>query len=401
MPRRERAPPNVGDALLFQAYLADIGLLARELSAVPPGRWVVLDEIQRLPALLNEEHRFIEDRRLQFVLLGSSARKLKQSGTNLLAGRALRRIMLPLVPEELGADFELDRVLRWGSLPVIWQSADPQDSLQAYVHMYLKEEIQAEALVRNLPGFARFLPVAALFHGQVLNVASLARDAGVARSTVAGYLDILADTHLAWLVPGFEAKLRVKERQHPKLYWVDPGVVRAVRRDRHAPTPAERGSLFEGWVATLLRTYGDPDFGLGARTLISGNNGHVHRASISEAKNGLSALIDRVRQGESIIIEDRGVPVARLESVVAPGKGASIGRAARLLRQGILRPASAPTPKRVLAEGGPVPKGGARLSDTVIAERRPPTLTFVTLDERLAGAAQKEGFVVDSSPAAS
>lgn len=250
---------------LFQAYLADIGLLARELSAVPPGGWVVLDEIQRLPALLNEVHRFIEDRRLQFVLLGSSARKLKQSGTNLLAGRALRRVMLPLVPEELGADFDLDRVLRWGSLPVIWQSADPQDSLQAYVHMYLKEEIQAEALVRNLPGFARFLPVAALFHGQVLNVASLARDAGVARSTVAGYLDILADTHLAWLVPGFEAKLRVKERQHPKLYWVDPGVVRAVRRDRHAPTPVERGSLFEGWVATLLRTYGDPDVGLGAR----------------------------------------------------------------------------------------------------------------------------------------
>lgn len=253
------------DEALYQAYLADIGLLARELSAIPPASWVVLDEIQRLPALLNEVHRFIENRRLHFVLLGSSVRKLKQSGTNLLAGRALRRVMLPLVPEELGADFDLARVLRWGSLPIIWQSADPQESLQAYVQLYLKEEIQAEALVRNLPGFARFLPIAALFHGQVLNVSGLARDAGVARSTVVGYLDILADTHLAWLVPGLEAKLRVKERQHPKLYWVDPGVVRAVRRDRHAPTPVERGSLFEGWIATLLRTYGDPDHGLGTR----------------------------------------------------------------------------------------------------------------------------------------
>ena len=119
----------------------------------------------------------------------------------------------------------------------------------SYVQLYLKEEIQAEALVRNLPGFARFLPVAALFHGQVLNVAGLARDAGVARTTIAGYLEILADTHLAWLVPGFEARLRVKERQHPKLYWVDPGVVRAMRRDRHVPTAAERGPLFEGWLA--------------------------------------------------------------------------------------------------------------------------------------------------------
>ncbi len=253
------------DEAVFQGYLADPGLLGRELSAIPAGSWVIVDEVQRLPALLNEVHRFIEDRRLRFVLLGSSARKLKQAGTNLLAGRALRRIMFPLVPQELERDFDLARARRWGGLPVTGRSALPQDSLQAYVQMYLKEEIQAEALVRNLPGFARFLPVAALFHGQVLSVAGVARDAGVARSTVAGYLEILADTHLAWLVPGFEARLRVKERQHPKLYWVDPGVVRAVRRDRHEPTAAERGPLFEGWVATLLRTYGDPDHGLGAR----------------------------------------------------------------------------------------------------------------------------------------
>ena len=148
-------------------------LFGRELLRIPAGQTVVVDEVQRLPALLNEVHRFIESHGLRFVLLGSSARKLKQAGTNLLAGRALRRVMFPLLPQELGADFDLAEVLRFGSLPVIWQSPAKAESLEAYVQLYLKQEIQAEALVRNLPGFARFLPVAALFHGQVLSVAGV------------------------------------------------------------------------------------------------------------------------------------------------------------------------------------------------------------------------------------
>ena len=136
----------------------------------------------------------------------SSARTLKQAGTNLLAGRAAHRQMFPLLPQELGHDFDIAEVLRYGSLPVIWAAPDRREALESYVQMYLKEEIQAESLVRNLPGFARFLPVA-----------GLARDAGVARTTVDGYLGILADTHLAWLLPAFEGRLRVKERRHPKL----------------------------------------------------------------------------------------------------------------------------------------------------------------------------------------
>jgi len=253
------------DEGLYQSYLRDPALFGRELARVPAGSWVVVDEIQRLPSLLNEVHRFIEERRLRFALLGSSARKLRHAGVNLLAGRALSRTMLPLLPEELGPDFDLDGTIASGSVAVILQSGTPEDSLRAYVQMYLKQEIQAEALVRNLPGFARFLPVAALFHGQVLNAAGLARDAGVARTTVTGYLDILADTQLAWLLPAFEARLRVKERQHPKLYWVDPGVVRAARGEFHPPSAAERGPLLEGWVATLLRAYGDPVTGLRKR----------------------------------------------------------------------------------------------------------------------------------------
>jgi uncharacterized protein len=253
------------DESLYQDYLRDPGLFGRELALCRPAASVVVDEIQRLPTLLNEVHRFIEERELRFVLLGSSARKLKRAGSNLLAGRALQRVLMPLLPQELGADFDLSRVLRSGSLAIIWQAAEPADSLRAYVQLFLKQEIQAEALVRNLPGFARFLPVAALFHGQVLNIAGLARDAGVARTTVVGYLDMLEDAYLAWQLPAYEARLRVKERRHPKLYWTDPGVVRAVRQEFHPPTAADQGALLEGWVGMLLRAYGDPTSGLGFR----------------------------------------------------------------------------------------------------------------------------------------
>ena len=241
----------------YQDYLVDPSLFAAELDPVPAGSWVVVDEIQRLPNLLNEVHRFIEDRRLKFALLGSSARKLKAAGVNLLAGRALRKVMHPLTPAELGGDFELEAALDTGTVPLVWVSEDRRAVLESYVQLYLREEIRAEALVRNLPGFARFLPVAALSHGEVINVSGLARDCGVARTTVQGYLDILEDTLLAYRLPPFEARLRVRERRHPKLYWVDPGLVRAVKRLRGPIAPEERGALLEGWVLHLLRAHGE------------------------------------------------------------------------------------------------------------------------------------------------
>ena len=200
-------------------------------------------------------HRFIEERRLRFVLCGSSARKLKREGTNLLAGRALRRALHPFVPLELGAAFDLNTALATGTLPVIWRAPAPREALIAYAQLYLREEIQAEALVRNLPGFARFLPVAALFHGQTLNTASLARDAEVSRTTVNGYLEVAEDTLLAFRLPAFEGKLRVRERRHPKLYWVDAGIVRALKRQLGPVSAEERGALFEGWIANLLRIH--------------------------------------------------------------------------------------------------------------------------------------------------
>lgn len=245
------------DEAEYQACLADPARFQRTVNAAEPGSWVVVDEVQRIPALLNEVHRQIESRQMQFVLCGSSARKLKHSGTNLLAGRATNRRMHAFVPEELGEEFDLDRVLRCGSLPVVWRASDREEALAAYATMYLREEVQAEALVRNLPGFARFLPIAALVHGSTVNISAIARDAGVARTTVSGYIEVLEDTLMAYRLPAFEARLRVRERKHPKLYWIDPGLPRALQRRRGDPSREELGHLFEGWVAGLLRAHGD------------------------------------------------------------------------------------------------------------------------------------------------
>ena len=241
------------DEALYQRFLASPGLFAAELRSLEPGSRVVVDEVQRLPNLLNEVHRAIEARGLRFALCGSSARKLKRAGVNLLGGRALLRRMHPFLPEEIGSAFELEAALRYGTLPLVWDSEEPEERLEAYTQLYLKEEIQAEALVHNLQGFARFLPVVALFHAQTLNVSSIARDAGIARTTVIGYVDILEETMLTFRVPAFEARLRVRERRHPKLYWTDPGILRAARRVRGALHFEERGPLFEGLVGQYLR----------------------------------------------------------------------------------------------------------------------------------------------------
>ena len=245
------------DEVLFADLLAEPALFQQLLSGVGPGQWVVVDEIQRIPSLLNEVHRQIEERGVRFALLGSSARKLKTAGTNLLAGRALRKAMHPLAPTELGDDFDLDSAFRYGTIPLVWTATDRREVLQSYTQLYLREEIRAEAVVRNLSGFVRFLPVAAVMHAQTVNAASIARDAGIARTTVNGYLEILDDTLLAVQLPAFEAKLRVRERRRPKLYWADPGLVRAVKRQLGPVAEEERGALLEGWVLGLLRAHNE------------------------------------------------------------------------------------------------------------------------------------------------
>ena len=243
------------DEGLYQELLARPALFAQLIAGEKANSWVIVDEVQRLPNLLNEVHRAIEDRRLRFALSGSSTRKLKRAGVNLLGGRAGRLSMFPFLPEELGSRFHLDQALQTGTLPLVVADEEPEVALTRYTQSYLRDEIQAEALARNIPGFARFLPVAAIFHGQVLNVSSLARDAGVQRTTVNDYLQILEDTLLGFRLPAWEAKARVRERRHPKLYWIDPGVVRAIKRQRGPVAAEEAGPLFEGLIAMMLRAY--------------------------------------------------------------------------------------------------------------------------------------------------
>lgn len=242
---------------LFQRLVARPETFVDQLRSLPKDKWVVVDEVQRLPNLLNEVHRSIESEGRRFVLCGSSARKLYRAGVNLLAGRALIKHMHPFVPEEVKGAFHLEDVFSTGMLPVVWGSTDRIASLEAYTQLYLQAEIQAEALVRNLSGFARFLPVAALLHGQTLNASNVSREAGVARNTVGDYLTILEETLLCFRVPAFEAKLRLRERRSPKWYWCDPGLVRAMKQRLGPVTPEERGALFEGMVAQTLRAYRD------------------------------------------------------------------------------------------------------------------------------------------------
>ncbi len=243
---------NLLESQRYRTLTAHPELLYEELSLLKPNSWVVIDEIQRIPELLNEVHRLIEERHLKFALTGSSARKLKKVSSNLLGGRAAQKFMYPLTPMEMGNDFNLSNALRLGTLPLVVSSEDPEETLQSYVDVYLKEEIQAEALVRNLSGFLRFLPIAALMHSQIINLSTISREAEVGRPTVQGFFSILEDTLLVRRLSGFESKLRVREKQKAKFYFIDPGIVRSCKNAKGAVTPEERGSLFEGLIFTLL-----------------------------------------------------------------------------------------------------------------------------------------------------
>jgi predicted AAA+ superfamily ATPase len=231
----------------------------QQVAAMPAGSWVVVDEVQRLPALLNEVQALMADwpGRFKFALSGSSARKLKRADANLLAGRAINRRFFPLTGAELDYDFELEAVLRLGMLPKI--RAEPAyalESMEAYVANYIREEIQQEALVKNLDSFARFLEIAALLNGQVVNVAGLARDAAVARPTVQGYFETLVDTLIGFWLPAWQRRAKVKEVASRKFYLFDPGVARALAgRAREPLEGLERGFLLETLVLHELRAW--------------------------------------------------------------------------------------------------------------------------------------------------
>jgi predicted AAA+ superfamily ATPase len=190
---------------------------------------VVIDEVQRLPKLLDEVHRLIEGRRWRFALTGSSARKLRRGGVNLLAGRARTLGMHPLTAVELGSAFDLAHSLRFGHLPSVYVDRDPERYLASYVGTYLREEVQAEALTRNLDTFSRFLVAASFSQGAVLSVSNVARELGVPRKTVASHFDLLDDLLLSVRLPVFARRAKRTLVAHDKFYYFDVGVYRALR----------------------------------------------------------------------------------------------------------------------------------------------------------------------------
>lgn len=260
---RERLPEARWYNLLLdrEAFrlLRDPGLFGQEVKALPRGSWVVVDEVQKVPSLLNEVHHLLaaSPKRWRFALTGSSARRLRRGDANLLAGRVVSRTMLPLTMAELGKEPAADDLLRFGCLPLVRTERSPAariDLLEAYVDTYLAQEIRAEALVRSLESFTRYLEVAALANAQVTNVAGLARDAAVARPTVQGYFEVLTDTLLGAWLPAWRPRAKVKEGSHPKFYLFDTGLVRALAgRLREPLDDVERGKLLETLVFHELR----------------------------------------------------------------------------------------------------------------------------------------------------
>jgi len=233
------------DLLQSDVYTMLLAAPERLVQMVPPDcrEPVIIDEVQRVPELLNEVHRLIEQKKnknnLRFILTGSSARKLRAKGVNLLAGRALTRFMHPLTVQELGDDFSLETSLRFGHLPAIYSEPDPADYLASYIQSYLREEVQQEGLTRNLQVFARFLEAASFSQGSVLNISEVARDCGAGRKLVEQYFYILDDLLLAHRLPVFTKRAKRRMVSHPKFYFFDAGVYRTIRPKGPLDRPEE------------------------------------------------------------------------------------------------------------------------------------------------------------------
>lgn len=229
--------------------------LRERLAAVPEADTVVIDEIQKAPQLLDVVHALIEERpSLRFVLTGSSARKLRRGAANLLGGRLVSASMPPFMAAELGSAFELSRALAIGLVPLIWQAPDPQASLAAYASLYLQEEVQAEALVRQIGDFGRFLEVISFSQASQLNLAALAREAEIPRKRAESYLSILEDLLLSFRLPVFQRRAQRQLVQHQKFFYFDAGVYRALRPRGPLDAPQEiEGLALETLVAQHLR----------------------------------------------------------------------------------------------------------------------------------------------------
>lgn len=230
-------------------------LLYEMLSDKKEGTIVVIDEIPEVPSLLNEVHRLISEKGIVFVLCGSSARKLKRKGYNTLGGRAYPVCLFPFVSAEI-SDFDLQHAINYGMLPPHYLAKNPQRRLSAYIDIYLKEGIKEEALVRNLKSFQRFLEVAALTNGEMVNYNNIAQDCGVSANTASAYFDILEDTLLGFRVPAYTQTQKRRLVQAPRFYYFDVGIVNhLLHRKNLTRGTAEYGHAFEHLVMQELRAW--------------------------------------------------------------------------------------------------------------------------------------------------
>jgi Predicted ATPase (AAA+ superfamily) len=218
-------------------------------------KFAIIDEVQRIPILLNEVHRLIEDKQIQFLLTGSSARKLKRNNANMLGGRAWKIELFPLVSAEI-ANLDLNRYLIYGGLPIVYLSNFPEKELAAYIDTYLKDEIQTEALVRNLPAFVRFLQGSALTSGQMLNFTKIASDLQVSPNTVKEFYSILEDTLIGFTINPFSQTIKRKAVSTARFYYFDLGVKNYLCGINSLPPKTKIfGQAFEHFIALELRAY--------------------------------------------------------------------------------------------------------------------------------------------------
>lgn len=248
------------DPDLQQTFALHPNALTERLKSLPPSmRWIVIDEIQKVPPLLDIVHQQIESGRFKFAMTGSSARKLRRGSANLLAGRAFVYHLFPLTQRETGNSFSLSDALRWGTLPRLFalNSDDAKrEYLRGYTHTYLQEEITQEQVVRKLDPFRRFLVVAAQMSGQVINFSRIASDVGASVPTVQTYFQILEDTMIGFLLDPFHESIRKRQRENPKFYFFDNGVQRALTNTLTVellPQTYAFGTAFEHFVIGEIR----------------------------------------------------------------------------------------------------------------------------------------------------
>ena len=244
---------------LYRRFKAKPERLRESIEGNPDKKIVVLDEIQKVSELLDPVHALMEEKpELQFILTGSSARKIKQRGVNLLGGRAFVRSLHPFMASELKDIFDLNKALHRGLIPLVVSSQNPEDTLNAFIALYVKEEIQIEGLVRNIGNFARFLEAISFSHGAILNISNVARECEVERKTVQGYIDVLYDLLMAYSLPVFTKRAKRAIVQHSKFYFFDTGVFRTLRPSGPLDRPGEiDGAALEGLVAQHIRAWID------------------------------------------------------------------------------------------------------------------------------------------------